>query len=287
MVQGILLALSAALVYGFLGISFELAGKRGYNVWQVLFYKQLVGTMLGLACTVALGLPLWNAELCWLGLIGALSYVCTVACYLIASRERDIAANWTILNLSVVLPLLVSVVWFGDPLTATKVLGVAFTLGSIVLIGGGFQDLRRRWNDSHWLRYILGAFLFNGVLAMLFRFVPDGFGALFTFYFYGISVLLVAPPLLLGGVARPAPGLLPVAALGAATHWGGIMLTMGALSVVGRISNQAGIIVYPITNGLVIPVGVVLGVIFLRQKIARRVVLGVLTGMAGLTLLFL
>jgi len=206
---------------------------------------------------------------------------------LMASRERDIAANWTIVNLSVVLPLLVSVVWFHDPFTLTKAMGVAFTLGSILLIGGGVQDLRRQWNDSRWLRYILGAFLLNGVLAMLFRFVPDGFGALFTFYFYGISVLLAVPPMVVTHASRPAPGLLPVAALGAATHWGGIMLTMGALSAVSRVSDQAGLIVYPITNGLVIPIGVVLGVILLRQRIARRAVFGVLSGMAGLTMLAL
>lgn len=40
--------------------------------------------------------------------------------------------------------------------------------------------------------------------------------------------------------------------------------TILALEVVGKVSKQAGLIVYPITNGLVI------GSLMMRQKIATR-----------------
>jgi drug/metabolite transporter (DMT)-like permease len=288
MFEGILLALAAALVYGFLGIAFEVAAKRHYKLWDFILYKQCSGFLIGLACTAWLGLPPFRAELMWLGLIGAISYLLTCAAYLTASRDRNIAANWTILNLSVALPLLVSVLWFHDKFNLTKGLGVMLTLLSILLIGGGFGEMRASWRDSRWLRSILAAFLLNGVLAMLFRFVPDGYGALFTVYFYGISVVLVLPYKLIRDRAMPRePGLLPMSLLGAVTHWSGMMLTMAALLVVGKASREAGVIVYPITNGLVIPVGVLLGVLILRQQIDRRTRWGVVAGMAALTLMFL
>ena len=228
MTQGILLALAAALSYGFLGISFETAGKRRYDVWTFIFYKQITGLAIGLVFTLALGTPLYSTRLIWLGLIGAASYVATLAAYLVASRERDIAANWTILNLSVILPIGVSILWFGDAFTPTKAIGVLFTLLSIALIGGGGGDLAHLWRDSAWMRCILVAFLLNGVLAMLFRFVPEGGGALFTVYFYGISFLMAAP--YKWKAAQPIDkGLLGLSALGAATHWVGIMCTMAAL----------------------------------------------------------
>jgi hypothetical protein len=44
-------------------------------------------------------------------------------------------------------------------------------------------------------------------------------------------------------------GIYRVAALGAVTHWSGIMLTIVALYLIGQ-SAQAGLVVYPITNGL-------------------------------------
>jgi drug/metabolite transporter (DMT)-like permease len=62
---------------------------------------------------------------------------------------------------------------------------------------------------------------------------------------------------------------------------------MLALVQVGRVSSQAGVVVYPITNGLVIPVGVLLGLLLLKQKIQRRTGIGVAFGMAGLVFLFL
>jgi len=127
MVQGILLALTAAVVYGFLGVSLEVVGKRGYPIWVFNLYKKLTGFLLGLAVTLLMHLPLYLPNLLWLGLVGALSFPLTAAAYLTASRERDIAANWTILNLSVVLPIVASVWWFDDRFTWPKAIGVIFT----------------------------------------------------------------------------------------------------------------------------------------------------------------
>ena len=67
MAEGLLLAFSAAVVYGFLGISFEMAGKRRYNVWDVILVKQFTGLCIGLAYAVFLRLPLLDWRLFRLG----------------------------------------------------------------------------------------------------------------------------------------------------------------------------------------------------------------------------
>ena len=139
MTAGILLAFAAAVVYGFLGISFEIAGKQRYKIWDVILVKQFTGFCIGLTCTAFLHLPLFNRHLLGVGFIGGLSYVITLASYLVASREKNIAVNWTLVNLSVALPILLSVLWFGDTFTALKGLGVVLTLVSIILIGGGVE----------------------------------------------------------------------------------------------------------------------------------------------------
>jgi drug/metabolite transporter (DMT)-like permease len=288
MTLGIALALLAAFVYGFLGISFEIAGKRHYDIWNVMLYKQVTGFLIGIMFTVMTQGPLFHPRVLWLGLLGATTYVITMSAYLVASRQRDIAANWTIVNLSVMLPILISIVWFKDAFTATKAFGTVATLASIVAIGGGLAGIGEATANAKWIRYIAIAFLFNGWLAVLFRFVPEGYSGLFTVYFYGWSIpLVLAVKLIQGTDWKVEKGMLPVSVLGAATHWTGIMLTMAALSQVGRVSTQAGVIVYPITNGLVIPVGVLLGVILLKQSIGKRTAVGVVLGMAALALLSL
>jgi drug/metabolite transporter (DMT)-like permease len=289
MIEGILLALSAAVVYGFLGVAFEVAGKRKYKIWDVILVKQLTGFLIGLLCTVALRNPFFDVRLLKLGLIGAVAYVITLAAYLVASREKTIAANWTIVNLSVVVPILLSVVWFGDAFTVMKALGGILTIASIVIIGGASgAGPSEKKTSYHWIAYITLAFLLNGVLVILFRFVPPGEGTSFTMYFYGISAILVVPyKLLVERTWSPPKGLVGISVAGAVTHWSGIMLTIAALARVSQVSKQTGVIVYPITNGLVIPIGVILGVILLKQHLNRRTGLGVAIGVVALVCLFI
>ncbi|MDB6167913.1 MAG: Integral rane protein [Verrucomicrobia bacterium] len=287
MITGVLLALLASLVYGFLGVTFEAAAKRNYAPWDFIFWKQLCGTILIFVIVAVRGDPLYRPDVLALGAIGALSYVLTCVCYLIASRERDISANWTILNMSVLVPLSVSILWFGDKFTGTKAIGALLTLGAIVLIGGK-PKVSGMTGASKWASFIFGAFLLNGVLSALFRWVPDGCSFLFVAYFYAVSCLMALPFKLRRKITvTPTKGLLAWGAAGAFSHCTGMLLTIAALTVVGKVSQQAGVVVFPITNGFVIPLGVVLGAIILGQKIPARNKAGVGLGMAGLVLLSL
>ena len=286
MTHGILLALAAALVYGFLGVCYDIAAKRHYQIWDVILYMQFTGFMIGLAVAMFLGLPFYNLRLLSMGLVGAVTFVGGLACYLQASRQRDIAANWTIVNLSVVLPILVSVWWFKDAFSFAKGLGVAFTLASIVMIGGGFQRTTAADRDSRWFVYISLAFFLNARVVVLLRFVPAGHGPIFTAYLYGIGFLVVLGYKMAWDRRWPRErALIGISAAAAVTHWAGLMFTMAALVVVGRVSSQAGLVVYPITNGLVIPVAVVLGALLLKQKISFRSGMGVALGMIAMVLL--
>lgn len=288
MTHGILLALAAALVYGFLGVSYDIAAKRHYQIWDVILYMQFTGFVIGLAVTMFLGIPFYNLRLLTMGLAGAVTFVGGVACYLQASRERDIAANWTIVNLSVVLPILVSVWWFKDAFSSATGLGVIFTLASIVVIGGGFQRTTAAGRASSWFAYIGLAFFLNAWLVVLLRFVPAGYGPIFTAYLYGIGFLLVLGYKLAGDRRWATEGaLIGISAAAAVTHWSGLKFTMAALVVVGRVSSQAGLVVHPITNGLVIPVAVVLGALLLKQTINFRSGMGVVLGMVAMVLLSL
>jgi drug/metabolite transporter (DMT)-like permease len=286
MTQGILLALAAALVYGFLGVSYEVAAKRHYKIWDVILYMQFMGFVIGLTVTALRGLPFYEPRLLAMGLLGAVTFVGGLGSYLQASRERDIAANWTIVNLSVMLPILVSVWWFKDVFSLTKGLGVIFTLTSIAVIGGGFRNVTGTAPASRWLTYISLAFFLNAWLVVLLRFVPAGYGPVFTAYLYGIGLLVVLGCKLIRDRRWPTErALVGIGVVAAMTHWSGLMLTMAALVVVGRVSSQAGLVVYPITNGLVIPVAVILGALLLKQKISARSGMGVVLGMIAMVLL--
>jgi drug/metabolite transporter (DMT)-like permease len=284
MTKGIVLALLAATLYGVLGVAFELAAKREYPKWDFMMYKQLCGTLLGLAMVLVLRVPLIEPHILVLALVGAVAYLATLWAYLTASRERDIAANWTILNLSVVVPVCLSIFYFHDAFSYSKGVGFGFTVLAILLIGG--LGAKKVDFSRGWVRWIAVAFLLNGWFVILLRFVPAKLGALFTFYFYGLSAIIT---ILYKVIVREnfsrQKGIYWVAALGAVTHCSGIMLTIVALYVVGQVSAQAGLIVYPITNGLPIVTGVVIGSFVLRQMVTTREKWGIACGVVAMALL--
>ena len=208
--------------------------------------------------------------------------------YLTASRERDIAANWTIVNMSVVLPILMSIVWFKDSFSPFKVLGVVATLASILLIGLGYPKTGAGRPTPRWFLFIGLAFATNAFVPALLRFVPAGQSVLFTTYLYSAgSILFLLVNLFMKTGWNIERGLVVASMGAAATHWSGIVLTILALAAVGRVSNQAGIIVYPITNGLVIPIAVVLGAWLLHQRFTLYSRCGVAFGVAAMVLLSL
>lgn len=286
MSEGVTLALLAALVFGFLGISFDMAGKRRYVIWDVILWKQIGGLLIGMGALWFTGdTNLVSTPMLGIGIVAALAYVVSLAAYLVASQERELAANWTIGNLSVVLAILASVIWFGDEFTAMRGLGIVLTLASIVSIGG-FQGAGQQ--GSRWRAAMAVAFLLSPVLPVLFRFVPPGSEVLFTVYFHAFSVVtVIAYKLVLREPVRAGGGLMMVSLLAAFSHWTGIMFTMLALAKLANVTKQAGVIVYPITNGLVIPVGVILGVILLKQRISFRTGVGVALGAVSLVFLSL
>ena len=172
MIEGIFLSLLAATTYGLLGVSYELAAKRRYKILDVVSYMQLTGLVIGSVITAFFGLPFFNTRLLALGFLGAATFVGSIACYLMASRERDIGANWTIVNLSVILPILVSILWFHDTFTALKALAIVFTVLSIVIIGGGFKGAKGGEHGSRWVKYIVLAFFLECMAAYLIEVCP-------------------------------------------------------------------------------------------------------------------
>lgn len=286
MMRGILLSISATVVYGLLAVSYEAAGKKHYEIWDVVLLMQLTGFLIGLVISGLLHLLFFNFRLFALGIVGAATFVASLGSYLMASRQRDIAANWTIVNLSVVLPILFSVLWFHDTFSVGKAIAVVLMVVSVLIISRGLKGAVGRDASVAWFEYIGLAFFFNAWVPILLRFVSKQQSALFTTYLYGVGFLVVLMyKLLIHRRVSLNRGLIGLSVAAAGTHWSGIMLTIAALTAVGRVSSQAGIVVYPITNGLVIPSGVLLGRWILKERMDTRAVLGVVLGVAALVFL--
>jgi drug/metabolite transporter (DMT)-like permease len=286
LLKGLLLAGVATIASGFLGVVYEMIAKKRYNIFEFMIYIQGFGLVFGLALTLALRLPLLNSKIFYLACIGSVTYLITLTAYLKAARERDIGANWSILHLSVTVPVIFSLVYFHDRFTTLKGIGLALVVISVIVIGGrGKKSLGEKLSLS-WVTFIFIAFLMNGWAAVIFRFVPKRFAALFTLYFYSITfVAVLTRKIFVRG--WPSSGLMLAGLGGAAAQWLGVMMTILSLDIVSKVNPQAGLIVYPIANGLGTPVGVLLGALLLHQHITIRAWFGIACGLAALLCLTL
>jgi uncharacterized membrane protein len=233
MVKGLLIAAVATIASGFLGVIYEITGKKRYNIFEFMIYIQGFGLLFGLALTVALHLPLLDRRLFFLACVGSVTYLITLGAYLMATRERDIGANWSILHLSVAVPVVFSIVYFHDRFTTMKGIGLALVVVAVVVIGGGSKKRSAEKLSLSWAMYITVAFLMNGWAAVIFRFVPKKSAPLFTLYFYGLTFFAVlSRKLFVRG--WPTPGLMLAGLGGAAAQWTGVVMTIIALGRRGK-----------------------------------------------------
>ena len=245
-----------------------------------------LGTIIGLFFVLLRKVPLFSLRILEISLLGTSCYLMGLWSYLTASRERNIAANWTVLNLSVAVPITASVLWFHDTLTFSKVIGILLTLVAVVLVGEiGVKEVGY---TRKWLRYILIALLLNGISITLFRFIPKALADLYILYLFGLSTLgLLVYRLTTRQSLFADSGVYWVSACSAISQCLGIVLTIWALAIVSNLSSQTGLVVFPITNGLPIPIGVVMGSVILKQKVTLRVACGVGLACIATTLLAL
>src|SRR3984957_4569507 len=286
MFKGLLLASVATVASGFLGVVYEMTGKKRYNIFEFMVYIQGFGLLFGLALNLALRLPLLDKRIFLLACMGSVTYIIPLVTYLKAARERDIGANWSILHLSVALPVIFSIFYFHDRFTTLKGIGLALVAVSVVVIGGVSKKRVAEKLSLGWALYISIAFLMNGWAAVIFRFVPKKSAPLFTVYFYALTFLAVlVRKIFVRG--WPPSALVLTGLAGAASQWTGTVMTILSLDIVSKVNPQAGLIVYPIANGLGTPVGVLLGALLLHQHISGRAWFGIACGLAALLCLTL
>lgn len=126
------------------------ASRRGLDAISVNFALRLSGTVLTVVLLLATGTRLGGEGQTPVVLLGLASGVCTFLAGYAGLRALDFGtlnATWSILRAATVIPVLASIVIWGE-LRGTssvreivcKLAGVGCLLGSLVLLGGGKRD---------------------------------------------------------------------------------------------------------------------------------------------------
>lgn len=290
MTLGYLFLIVSLVGYGLLGIFHKVADHpdcRPRIIAAILFFWGAVLTTLWTASVEPKGLR-FPSEVLWIGTIGGTFSGLAIFVFQTGLKFGKISTSWLVINLSMSVPVLLSIFLFHEKVNGIKFAGIVLVLLAILLLWRDKkQDLdesdRAASVKSKWLPLMILAFFANGLAAASQKvLVERGFGD-FTWQFYtvlysaGFTVLLV---LSLIKEQRPNRRELRTAfVMGACSVAGNVALTLAlARSVPGSVA-------FPVGNGGSLTLVVLAGVLFFREHVHPIGRFGIACGITAILLL--
>lgn len=133
--MGYLLAITSAVAFAVLGMSYKLSDKYGCDKKQVNFLLFFVGGLVLLVWASLNGkmVPQHNAMPYGI-LLGVLNVIAVIAFREVMAKGR-ISISWTVVNLALVIPVVASILIWKEAPHARHFIGMALIVAAIVLIG--------------------------------------------------------------------------------------------------------------------------------------------------------
>jgi drug/metabolite transporter (DMT)-like permease len=208
-------------------------------------------------------------------------------------KYGKISTSWLVLNLSMSLPILISLLFFDEKLNWIKVAGIALVLCAILLLWRDKKtDLDRTGTDAagaaaghhtKWLLLMLLAFLFNGLSASSSKVLVGAGRGDFTWQFF---VILYGAGFILAGIASCRPRNFPNVrefgtgfVMAICSIAGNVLLTLALSHGVG------GAVAFPSANGGSLTLVVLAGVLFFKERVHPVGRVGIACGIGAILLL--
>ena len=128
-------AILAVAAFAVLGVTYKLSDRLACHKQQVNFFMFLAASLAMLVWGVLTRQLQLSARAVLLGLVMGLICYGTVVAFRHAAALGRISTSWTIINLALVLPVLASVLVWGELPSAKHCVGLVLTLCAIVLLG--------------------------------------------------------------------------------------------------------------------------------------------------------
>ena len=293
---GYLLLLGSLLGFSTLGIFHKVADHpscRPRVIAVVLFFWGGVLTTIYTIVCVPKGLH-FPTKVLWIGTAGGLFASLALLVFQTGLKFGKISTSWLIVNLSMSVPILISLVCFGEKLNWIKGLGVVLALSAIVMMwrdkkmdseaaAPGTGDSKSGEHHAKWFLLMGLAFLANGLAASSQKVLVGAGQSDYTWQFYVIIywvgfALMAVLTVIRGSVPRKrelATGLV----MAVASVAGNVLLTLA----LGH--GVQGAVAFPVGNGGSLTLVVLAGVLFFKEQVHVPGRIGIACGIAAIIVL--
>jgi drug/metabolite transporter (DMT)-like permease len=274
-------ALGALLLYGFADFVYKRGAAAGAEPHHFLMVQTWFFTPCALLYGLASGTLAFNAASLW----GAAAGVCAVVGYYnfaYSLKSGSVSTNATIFRLSFAVTVALAVLILGEPLTASKLAGLALVVIAVWLLLGtnaGPADSRRESRGSR--ARVLAATLAVGILSFTYKVgLHKGATPIALVVCQGFIAVTVATAFTACVDRRIRPSRAawthaPIAAV--------LLVTAFILLAKGLQNGEASVIVPVAQMGFVVTA--MLGFLFLREPFTARKAAGLAAALAALACL--
>ena len=258
---------------------------RGLDTLRVLTVNYFVAVIAALGINLVNGAGFLPDFPLWLYGLSAFVGFIFIANFFIFSKsthQNGVGVSVAAMRLSLLLPVIISVVLFNEEVTLLRGMGFFLVLVSLTLLVASRKGFRLGAVNSHWL--LIGIFLFTGIGdASMKVFEQKGLaGGTEAHYMAVVFFSALVAGLVTSGVRNNIRFTKPEIKMGVLI---GIPNLLTSIFLIRALMHADGVFVYPAVNVLIIIGGALVGKLYWDDRISRLEAGGMI--MAIMAILFL
>ena len=271
------------------GISFKIIAVKNINAFQAIIVNYVVAGILGFVTTKSNVTPLNIFEQSWIYVAIGLGIVFISSLFVIAetTAKSGISVAQVANRMSVVVPISIAVIFYGDILSLAKIIGILLAIAAVYLVS--HKEDKQNVSQKFWWLFPVIIFICSGIIdssinyAQRYLLKEDDFDAFLstifaTAFVFGFIVLLyqlIIKKEKFQGKAIPAGIILGT------INFGTMYFIISALNT--NILEPSAL--FPINNLSILTISTLISVVVFKEKLSPKNWLGI--GLSLLAILIL
>jgi drug/metabolite transporter (DMT)-like permease len=291
----LLYLIGSVVLTSYLAVSFKITDRLNISNLQVLVCISIVSTLTGIIANGSFDIPLWLVSNGWFGWSIIIGFLFIALFMLIAAttQKAGVAIASASNRLSLIIPFIFSIVYYGEEASAGKISGIAIILFSVVLICLPKKNHSSSFKKVRLTHIILPAFIFfgSGLRDTSVKYVQQQYLAekdqslflIFSFAFaatFGLLFLLIR--LVTGKERFNGKSILAGIAIGIPAYF-----SFWCMIIFLSTYQQQSAVVIPIHNMAIVILTTLVALLFFKEKLSAVNWLGIGLSIAGILLVAL
>lgn len=251
-------------------LSYKIASRRNCDLIAVNIVTYLSATLMALLYFLFKG-GNFNFLAVFIGLMGGAFLFIAVLPFFYVVKQGEVGISWTIVSLSVIIPVFFSIFLWQESPDIWQILGLILVVFSLILLGK--IKMEQRIIPKSWIFLISFSFLFTGLasltLKMFYEFGLSNYKGIYVLSFYGFALFLIT---VLAFIKKRFPHRKEFL-----VGWGmGTSGILNTLFMLLALRELPGIVVFPILSSGNVVLTVFLSYIIWKEDLTKKSILGII-----------